>query len=75
MNEILSFAEIKEQFDSEWVLIGDPETDDTLNVKQGVLLWHSIDRDEVYKKALEIHPEHSAILYTGEIPEGVAVVL
>ena len=26
MREILSFSEIKERFDSEWVLIGDPET-------------------------------------------------
>jgi len=75
MREILSFSEIKERFDSEWVLIGDPETDDDLNIKQGVVLWHSKDRDEVYRKAREIHPNHSAILYTGKLPDNVAVVL
>lgn len=75
MREILSFSEINERFDSEWVLIGDPETDDDLNVKQGVVLWHSKDRDEVYRKAKEIHPNHSAILYTGKLPDNVAVVL
>ena len=75
MREILSFSEIKERFDSEWVLIGDPETDDDLNVKEGVVLWHSKDRDEVYRKAREIHPNHSAILYTGKLPDNVAVVL
>ena len=75
MREILSFSEIKERFDSEWVLIGDPETGDDLNVKQGVVLWHSKDRDEVYRKAREIHPNHSAILYTGKLPDNVAVVL
>jgi len=75
MRELLSFSEIKERFDSEWVLIGDPETDDDLNVKQGVVLWHSKDRDEVYRKAREIHPNHSAILYTGKLPDNVAVVL
>ena len=75
MREILSFSEIKERFDSEWVLIGDPETDDDLNVKQGVVLWHSKDRDEVYRKAREIHRNHSAILYTGKLPDDVAVVL
>ena len=75
MREILSFSEIKERFDSEWVLIGDPETDDDLNIKQGVVLWHSKDRDEVYRKAREIHPNHSAILYTGELPDDVAVVI
>ncbi|MEW6202358.1 MAG: hypothetical protein AB1546_10300 [bacterium] len=75
MQEILSLFEIKEQFDSEWVLIGDPETEDDLNIKQGIVLWHSKDRDEVYRKAREIRPKHSAILYTGKLPDDVAVVL
>ena len=75
MKEILSFAVIAKRFDSEWVLVGDPETDDSFNIKQGVVLWHSKDRDEVYRKAREIHPNHSAILYTGKLPDNVAVVL
>jgi len=75
MREILSFSEIKERFDSEWVLIADPQTNDDLSIKQGVVLWHSKDRDEVYRKAREIHPNHSAILYTGKLPDDVAVVL
>ncbi len=75
MKEILSFSEIKDRFDSEWVLIGDPEINDELNVKKGVVLCHSKDRDEVYRKAREIHPNHSAILYTGKLPDDVAVVL
>lgn len=75
MKEILSFSEIKKRFDSEWVLIGDPETDDDFSVKRGVVLWHSKDRDEVYRKARELHPNHSAILYTGKLPDDVAIVL
>ncbi len=75
MREFLSFSEIKERFDSEWVLIGNPETNDDFSVKKGVVLWHSKDRDEVYRKAREIHPNHSAILYTGKLPDDVAVVL
>ncbi len=75
MSKILSFTEITEQFDSEWVLVGDPQTGDDLNVKQGMVLWHSRDRDEVYRKAREIQPQHSAILYTGKLPDDVAVVL
>jgi hypothetical protein len=75
MKVILSFSEIKERFDSEWVLIEDPETDEYLNVKQGAVLWHSKDRDEVYRKARELHPGHSAILYTGRLPDNMAVVL
>ena len=75
MKEILSFSEIEERFEAEWVLIGEPETDNDFNVKQGVVLWHSKDRDEVYRKARQIHPKHSAILYTGKLPDDVAVVL
>jgi len=75
MKEILSFSEIKECFEAEWILVGDLETDDDCNVKQGVVLWHSKDRDEVYRKDREIHPKHSAILYTGKLPDNVSVVL
>jgi hypothetical protein len=75
MREVLSFAEIKQRFDSEWVLVGDPEADDGLKIKRGIVLWHSKDRDEVYRKAREIRPNHSAILYTGKLPDDVAVVL
>jgi hypothetical protein len=75
MAEILSFAEIKIRFGSEWVLIGDPDADADLNVQRGVVLWHSKDRDEVYRKARELHPAHSAVLYTGQLPDDVAVAL
>lgn len=75
MKQILSFSEIKKQFNSEWVFVGDPETDNEFNIKRGVVLWHSKDRDEVYRKAREIHPIHSAILYTGKLPDDAAVVL
>lgn len=75
MNEVMSLAEILARFESEWVLLEDPETTETLEVKSGKVLWHSKDRDEVYRKARELRPKRSAILYTGTLPEGMAVVL
>ena len=30
MNDVLSIAEIESQFHSEWVLVGDPQTDESL---------------------------------------------
>ena len=75
MKDILSFSEIKKQYDSEWVLIENPEIDENLNIKQGKVLWHSKDRDEVYRKARDIHPAHSAIIFTGKLPDNVAVIL
>ncbi len=75
MSEILSVAEIKARYNSEWVLVQDPQLDDQLEVIGGTVLCHSKDRDEVYQKAVDVRPKHSAILYTGTIPRGTAVVL
>ena len=75
MKEMLSAVEIKDRFDSEWVLIGNPEIDDTFNVKKCEVLCHSKDRDEVYRMARKINPNHSAILYTGKLQNGAAIVL
>lgn len=75
MNEVMSMAEIKDRFESEWVLIGEPETTETLEVTGGRVLCHSKDRDEVYRKARALKPKHSAIIYTGMLPEDAVVVL
>ena len=46
-----------------------------LTVRRGRVRWHSKDRDEVYRKAVELRPGRFAILYTGRIPEDSAVAL
>jgi hypothetical protein len=75
MDTILTIAEIENQFDSEWVLVSDPETDEALEVRGGNVLWHSPDRDEVYQKAIELRPRRFAVLYMGQLPEDVAIIL
>ena len=75
MGETLTMSEIEERFDSEWVLLADPETTDTLHVRAGRLLLHSRDRDEVYSKALQLRPVHSAVLYIGKLPDDSDIVL
>ena len=74
-DEVLTSAEIEARFDAEWVLVEDPETDEALTVRRGRVRWHSKDRDEVYRKAVQLRPSRFAILYTGRIPEDSAVVL
>ena len=75
MSRILTAAQIEQQFESEWVLVEDPKTNDTLEVESGKVLWHSKDRDEVYHKAVELCPKRFAMLYTGKMPEDDAIVL
>ena len=75
MNEEMTIEQIESRFESEWVLIEDPQTDEMLKVLGGKVLFHSKDRDEVYHKAVALRPKRSAVVYTGQIPEETAVVL
>ncbi len=75
MNDVFTIEEIKSRFASEWVLLEDPETSESLEVIRGKVLWHSKDRDEVYRKAIELRPRHSAIVFAGNIPDEMVVVL
>jgi hypothetical protein len=71
MNEVLTAAQIEAQFQSEWILVEEPQTNEALEVQSGTVRWHSKDREEVYRKATEIRPKRFAILYTGKMPENV----
>ena len=75
MERVMTISEIESEFDSEWVLVDEPETNEQLEVLKGKVLHHSKDRDEVYRKAVTLRPKRSAILYRGSIPEGTVVVL
>ena len=75
MDEVLTIAQIEAQFESEWVLVEEPRTNEALEVQSGRVLWHSKDREEVYRKAIGTRPKRFAILYTGKMPEGTEIVL
>lgn len=75
MSEVLTIEEIESRYDSEWILVEDPELDEHLNVLSGRVVCHSKDRDEVYQKALDVRPKRPAVLYTGRMPEGTAIIL
>jgi hypothetical protein len=75
MDDILTIAQIEAQFESEWVLVEDPQTNEALEVQSGKVRWHSQDRDEVYRKAVELRPRRFALLYTGKMPKDTAIVL
>ncbi len=75
MEQEMTIKEIESRFESEWILVEDPKTNEYLEVLSGKLRHHSKDRDEVYRKAIALRPTRCAILYTGEIPENTAIVL
>lgn len=75
MTAIMTLDEIKTRFDSEWVLLGDPEVDEQLRVVRGNVLYHSKNRDELDRKMIELRPRSSATLYTGKMPDNTAIIL
>jgi hypothetical protein len=75
MDEVMTIAEIESAFESEWVLVEDPQTNEALEVQGGKVLYHSRDRDEFDRKVLEFRPKRFAVLYTGTLPEGMETIL
>ena len=69
MNERMTRAEIESKFDSEHVLLDEPETDEHLHVLGGTVVFHSKSEEEVYRKAAELRLKRIAYLYTGKIAE------
>lgn len=75
MDSGLTIAEIQARFQSEWVLVEDPQTNEALEVQSGKVVCHSKDRDEVYRWAVTLRPKRFAVLYTGTTPKDAAIVL
>lgn len=71
----MTFSQMRSRFLSEWILVGDPDTDAELNVRGGEVLYHSKDRDEIYRRATSLRPRRSAVVYTGKIPKDAAIIL
>jgi len=75
MDDILTLQEIEARYAPEWVPIGDPQTDESLRLQAGKVLFHGSDRDEVCRKVMDIPPGRYALRFLGEHPEDVVLVL
>jgi hypothetical protein len=64
--EYLSMAEIEAKYPNEWVLIDRPKVDRYERTTAGWLLFHSADKEEVFRRAMEIpSPRSVAFLFIG----------
>ena len=52
-----------------------PRHIERLELLGGELVFHSKDRDEVYKEAHKRKDAHTAIFYVGELPEELVVAV
>jgi hypothetical protein len=67
--------EFEARYSGEWVLLVNPVHNDLMEPIRGELVFHSKDRDEVYKEAHKRKDAHTAIFYVGKLPEDLVVVL
>lgn len=75
MSDLQTIDQIRTEFPSEWVLIGEPQADEGARLHGGRVVFHSPDRDAVYRKAAESRLPHLAVRYLGTMPEDTALVL
>lgn len=71
----MKWKEIVKSFKDEWVLIDVKEVNEDFNLKEGDVIAHAKDKEQIYRKLLELRPRNFSIEYTGKIPEDLAVVL
>jgi hypothetical protein len=71
----MSYEEMEREYDGEWVLVEDPETDESLKVIRGRVVAHSPDRDEIYRRIKELPLTRWATLCFKKIPEDMVIIL
>jgi hypothetical protein len=73
--EILTFEQIRQRYDGEWVLIAYTDIDSNLKPIMGEVIAHSPDRDEVYRAVSQGHGRDLAIECFVKLPEDMVYIL
>ena len=74
-DERLTIDEIKARYAPDWVLIGEPETNEFQQLQAGRVLYHGPDRDEVTLKAMEYPSGRYAVRFLGTFPKDMEFIL
>jgi hypothetical protein len=70
----MTINEIHDTYQSEWVLIVNPQISPGTKIIGGDVILHSKDRNEIHRRLSSVEGDQ-AIIYTGKIPEDVGVLL
>ena len=68
MSDLMTWQEIEETFDSEWVLIEDPEYDSRKEITSGKVLYHSPEWRQVQRKSDALDPANADVVYVCKEP-------
>ena len=75
MSEVMTFEQIEQSYDGQWVLIAYTETDEDLKVVKGKVIAHSANKEDVYQALAEAGEQPLAIEYIGSVPEDLVFIL
>lgn len=75
LGEVLTLDEMKGLYAPDWVLIVEPVVEEGPRLLAGKVAFHSPDREEVYRKAIELQPGHFAFWCFAEPPSDVEFML
>jgi hypothetical protein len=70
----MRLSEIKKKYRDEWVLIEYSKISANLQVKEGKVLAHASNKEDIYKALLGTKGKNVAIEYCGKIPEDLVVM-
>ena len=70
----MRLSEIKKKYRDEWVLIEYSKISASLQVKEGKVLAHASNKEDIYKALLGTKGKNVAIEYCGKVPEDLVVM-
>ena len=70
----MRLSEIKKRYRDQWVLIEFSKLDKDLRVKDGKVLAHAANKEDIYKALLHTRGKNVAVEYCGKMPEDLAVM-
>lgn len=74
MTEKLTWEEIKKRYPDEYVVLIDPEVDETDTVLAGTVVDHGKDKHEMYQVLGKLNPKDGGCLWTGKVHGRIRVL-
>jgi hypothetical protein len=70
----MRLSEIKKKYRDQWVLVEFSKLDKDLRVKDGKVIAHAVNKEDIYKALLHTRGKNVAVEYCGKIPEDLVVM-
>lgn len=70
----MDIGEIRRKYRNEWVLVEFSKLDKDLGVKEGKVIAHTSNKEEIYKALLGTRGKNVSIEYCGKMPEDLVVM-